>query len=245
MLADEQFTAQNISPLQSPLISAADKFDQLHKEDIASGASYAIETYNRIHGVSILNFAPFTVDSIFPRQFEPTVLLAHRLRELIDLEASVFRLGYKCAAHGNQSYRLVPPNDIFGMAISLGYMKLTWHQYTALSKMDTDATSFNEICAQFLDKFGTEMIRFVTVGGLAPLRIRITEPIGKWLSQNLFLVDTYYREEAIDIAANCYELMTDFQTLTSAHLGVLAHDRRNHKNWPDFSIPCLRDETQH
>ena len=147
---------------------------------------------------------------------DPTV--PFRLRELIDLEASVFRLGYKCAAHGNQSYTLVPPNDIFGMAISLGYMKLTWHQYTALSKVDTDATSFNEICAQFLDTFGTEMIRFVTVGGLAHLRIQITKPIAKWLGQNLFFVDNYYREEAIDIAANCYELMTDFQTLTSAHL---------------------------
>jgi len=224
ILADEAFRGfvlgdHTLAEAESEKLPFKQTFDQLRKEDVASGASYALESYNRVYGISPNNFTHFANSSPEPKRFEATVLLACRLRELLDLEASVFRLGYTCQRLAGGRYAISPPTDRFGMAMTFGYIRYGWGLYRFSKESEPAALSFRDMCAEWVKSFGTDTVQFVETKGLTRLRIEIPGVAAKMFGEKILLVDKLFREEVIELRTTCYDLLTDYNTLAGLRIG--------------------------
>lgn len=133
------------------------RVDEMSKEALATAASYAIEAYNQVHRLDKTRFssAPAEEKDLF--HFDDDLVLATHLAELIDLEADVFRHGYACRMTGANAFEIAPPNDRFGMARALGYIRQNARAREHASE-PVEAPRFEDLVQGFVTKLGEQLL---------------------------------------------------------------------------------------
>lgn len=193
----------------------ARSFDLLSSEAIASGVSYALEAYDKMHGLSFSQFGRFKESDPHPRTFQEDALLAYRLRELIDLEAYVYRMGYRCTSPSKGHYQIGPSDSRIGMALSFGYARQAGAPFLHASTPPSEAVSLIQLCVGFVEKLGSKAMVLEGAPGMEALRFQLPEPAWKLLGEKILSVEEYFAEEGAALGLTCQELMTDVSTLES------------------------------
>ncbi|QRK05590.1 hypothetical protein JQX13_36365 [Archangium violaceum] len=198
-----------------PSVPHARSFDLLEREAIASGVSYALEAYDKMHGLSLSQFGRFKESDPHPSTFQEDVLLAYRLRELIDLEAYVYRMGYRCTASSQGHYQISPPDSRIGMALSFGYARQAGAPFLHAPTPPSNAVSLIQLCGDFVERLGSKVMALKGDPGEEALRFQLPEPAWKLLGKEIFSTEEYFAEEGAALGLTCQELMTDASTLES------------------------------
>ncbi|MCY1043188.1 hypothetical protein OV208_17860 [Corallococcus sp. bb12-1] len=198
----------------------------LDREDIASGVSYAIESYNKKYGLTGAEFRPFAESDPGQLAFDSEIVLAFRLSELMGMEAKVYRQEYICHMGDNREYRILPPNERWGMALSLGYIR----NVQAWSGFGADepgiGRSFDEECRKFFEHVGGRSLGLAGTPGQERLIFALPAEAWKILADELLLVDGYYKEEMGELERACNELLTPLDELLALEVepGLVMRD---------------------
>ena len=189
--------------------------EDLSREESASAVSFALSLLNKSTRLSAERFLPFLNTSDDPGNFEDILLLAFRLRELQDMEASIFRLNYRFFPIGKNKYIHTAETDQLGMSLALGYIKNQW-----IASLREDPTqysntlSFEALCTKWLETHGNHYA-FITDEKIPQVRVALPSTDVKALGEGLFRVPRLFQEEIRSIFDACYELNTNLPDLES------------------------------
>jgi len=135
------------------------------------------------------------------------LLLAFRLREILDSEALVFRLGYRCQEVSDDVFEILPPDDRWGVALNLGYRNVFILPLLRVKPVE-QARSFVNICHQFVERLGPALTKFVPSGPEEQLRLEVPDQVAKWFGQQFLTRTELFREEAEQLQSICQSLLT-------------------------------------
>nr|BDT33772.1 hypothetical protein MFMH1_34410 [Myxococcus sp. MH1] len=182
-------------------------------EESASAASFALDTLNKSTPLSFNQFKPFTHIEDSPEKAEGILLSAHRLRELKEMEASIFRLNYRFTKTAKNTYIHTAESDRIGMSVALGYIKNQW--MTAIKNAPADyseAASLKDTFKLWFEKFGNQIVQ-VTSDKIPRIRLAIPVDHVKHLGELILSKRRFFREEMHGIHNACYELGTNFSDM--------------------------------
>ncbi|TQF10698.1 hypothetical protein FJV41_38110 [Myxococcus llanfairpwllgwyngyllgogerychwyrndrobwllllantysiliogogogochensis] len=189
------------------------KREHLTLEESASAASFALDLLNKDTPLSPKLFTPCLDLEDSPERFEGALLLAHRLRELKEMEASVFRLNYRFFQVKPNLYCCVATSDRMGMSIALGYIKNQWIATINNDPSDlSDVPSLNDTFKLWFERFG-EGAACITNDRIPQVRIQLAATHVRQLGELLLSKRTLFREEILALHNACYELDTTFPEL--------------------------------
>ncbi|WP_437981387.1 hypothetical protein [Sorangium sp. So ce117] len=197
----------------SPLIP--DKLSSLSCEDLASAASFLLARSNDEAPLTERDLFYQDLSHAFRTQCADYLITAHCLRQVRDLEVSVFRLGYEVTQVSPSLWRIAPPTPQFGMALEFGYVRTKAlnlsHQIDDTISLN-DVPSFFEFCERFDQDAktlpGPPLYR---LHGLpAPrLQLLIRDDVAKMLAEHVLAKKSMFREEIVHALNACYELFAE------------------------------------
>lgn len=196
-------------------------FDDLSPENVASGASYALESYARFTKLTLSNGGRFT--NAFPcSRFRPWVFVAYQLREILDAEADVFRAGYRCLKSRPKSrveFEILPPDERFGQALGHGY----WLSSVMPIKNEKfvrrpDALPFRAVVEGWIKQLNDKLASFEGEPGKRRLVMKFPVPLLKLFGEEFIEADKLFAEEAIELGNAAMELQWPMSQLLDFEL---------------------------
>lgn len=196
-------------------------FEDLSREDIASGASYALETYARSTKLSAANAGRFT--NAFPcSRFRAPVFLAYQLREILDAEADVFRAGYRCerTESGRRiEFEILPPDERFGQALEYGY----WRSRVMPAKNGENvrrpgALPLGTLIDAWIKSLNDKLASFDGGPGERHLVMKFPEPLLQAFGQQFVAPDKLFAEEVVEMEMAAMELQWPINRLLDFEL---------------------------
>jgi hypothetical protein len=209
-LVEQQFSGLHARANWFSAPSNQEGIEDLALEESASAASFALDLLNKDTPLDYKQFTPFIHEGDSPEKAEGILLLAHRLRELKEMEASIFRLNYHFIKTGPAAYVYTANSDRAGMSIALGYIKNQW--IAAVNEPPSEfagAASLSSMFQLWFEKFG-EQIAHVTTDKLPRIRLALPIEHVKKLGELILSNRRLFQEEIRAIHNACYELDTNF-----------------------------------
>lgn len=194
---------------------AVESVSHLSREELASAVSYLIGVTGRVTPLKDSDFSALNDTNGFV-DLGPLIVLAYKLHRVHELAADIVRADYKIERREDGAFEVSPVSERMGMALSFGYLK------TQLLDRFPDefikgAMSFFDMCKEWFKVCGEEMVPLVP-GPPKRIVVKIPEIVLKKMAKDIFLKDTFFREEMYVLYNVSYELFANLSHMRDFEL---------------------------
>ena len=175
-------------------------FDELSREDVLTAASYSLEAAARNGELSLSNFG--RLSPRFPTTEDRLALFqAHKLGEVLDKEADVFRAGYQCSRQApGWQFRIDPPSALVGKSLEYGYLLEHQHKLAlARSARPREALSFEVLIRAWVDALNHRYAVMQPIGGLRRFGFALPDLLPQQFGATYIAPDTLLAEEVVAV----------------------------------------------
>jgi hypothetical protein len=205
-LCEERFMRD--PPSRPAPLRPVNGFEDLDLEQACTGASHIVEAVarmGRLHTGSRDRRLSFS-------KCKELVFVGYQLHALLEQEILVFRMGYRCSRRGTATYRVEPPNDSVGVALSSGYLQEETLPYRWVKRTAQVRVAIEETVQKFSEAISGVLSPYVLVreGERPHFRYQIREGYPQLVAPILNRPVPYQEEEAeVRILASALRLPPD------------------------------------
>lgn len=192
--------------------------DEASPEDVATGASYTLTTFNRLVGIGSDSLSAIHGETPHPEPTFDLLGLATTLFSFAEAEVDVFRAGYACTEPKPGTWVVSPPNETIGRAFELGYIDSAQQEFRHLTTIPPKPRP--PLLSEVAREFSRQCQSFFKIFAGPPRRVRLEleKDVAREIGKSLVLGTDLYLDEMHWIASTCYELVARPNELRSVRI---------------------------
>jgi hypothetical protein len=201
------FSSMLLNPEAHALRRFASPRDDAAPEEIATGASYTLTTFNRLVGLDERSLQAVRGEVPEPGPTQDLIRQATALFSFDEAEVEVFRAGYTCAERAAGTWRVTAPSEALGRALELGHIDSAQQNFLRRFKAERPTRPpalFSDVARDFSNVFESSFQLFP--GPPRRVRLALGAAVAKAVGGQLLLNDELYLDEMHWLVETCYEL---------------------------------------